>query len=237
MWNAVLLTSCKWPRPVLQYIMNLLVLNKKCPATPPSPPSRTLRGSLPKILVEDGIAFVNRSAAATAIAPSGDVADPPSTPAPPTLPAEDVVASVSTTCTTPAAGYVSSNSTNADAVLPPPPQVEVTATSEAVGWGEAFGPPYSAIFLDVDSKDTSVGMSCPPAAFLESAFLANLNALLRGAKTTDGGGGAPGVLAVNVAARSNELYVNAVDSIREAFVDGEVGKRAWWSPVVCDDCD
>ncbi|CAN0215867.1 unnamed protein product, partial [Hapterophycus canaliculatus] len=42
------------------------------------------------------------------------------------------------------------------------------------------GPPYSAIFLDVDSKDTSVGMSCPPAAFLEPAFLNNLKALLQG---------------------------------------------------------
>lgn len=95
-----------------------------------------------------------------------------------------------------------------------------------MGWGEAFGPPYSAIFVDVDSKDRSVGMSCPPAAFLDVGFLKNMRALLRGASATGGGGHGqargPGVLAINVAARSGELLSGAVGAVSEVFAGGEV---------------
>lgn len=116
--------------------------------------------------------------------------------------------------------------------LPPPPvfaeagETEATATSE-MGWGGVFGPPYSAIFVDVDNKDTSVGMSCPPAAFLEKTFLMNLKALLQGAGVGGGGGatsgeGPPGVLAINVAARSKQLFSGAVGAVCEAFAGGEV---------------
>lgn len=34
------------------------------------------------------------------------------------------------------------------------------------------------IMLDVDSKDPSVGMSCPPQAFVEEEFLLNIKKLL-----------------------------------------------------------
>lgn len=98
-----------------------------------------------------------------------------------------------------------------------------------VGWGDAFGPPYSAIFVDVDSKDTSLGMSSPPAAFLESTFLTNLKALLQGGDSSEGAGagagageGPPGVLAINVAARSKQLFADAVDAVCTAFSCGEV---------------
>ena len=37
---------------------------------------------------------------------------------------------------------------------------------------------YDVIILDVDSKDTSVGMSSPPAAFVEKDFLNNSKELL-----------------------------------------------------------
>lgn len=66
-------------------------------------------------------------------------------------------------------------------------------------------------------------MSCPPAAFLEPAFLEDLKTMLHG-----GGGSVaeagrpPGVLAVNVAARSKELFDGAVSAVCAAFPDGEV---------------
>ncbi|CAM9263609.1 unnamed protein product [Scytosiphon promiscuus] len=113
--------------------------------------------------------------------------------------------------------------TPAPVVLPPSPPGE-----DQTEWGQAFGPPYSAIFLDVDSKDTSVGMSCPPAAFLEPAFLNNLKALLQGGGSGGGKGGGgeggPGVLAINVAARSKELFGNAMTAVCAAFTGGEVHK-------------
>ena len=34
------------------------------------------------------------------------------------------------------------------------------------------------VMLDVDSKDTSVGMSCPPQAFVEENFLLAIKKLL-----------------------------------------------------------
>ena len=41
-----------------------------------------------------------------------------------------------------------------------------------------IGCKQDVIILDVDSKDASQGMSCPPAAFVEIEFLRNVNALL-----------------------------------------------------------
>lgn len=38
--------------------------------------------------------------------------------------------------------------------------------------------PYSAIVLDVDSKDVSAGMSSPPTAFVEPSFLTAARSLL-----------------------------------------------------------
>lgn len=37
---------------------------------------------------------------------------------------------------------------------------------------------YHLIILDVDSKDLSVGMSCPPKAFIEREFLREIDALI-----------------------------------------------------------
>ena len=34
------------------------------------------------------------------------------------------------------------------------------------------------VIFDVDSKDTSVGMSCPPQAFVDQEFLTQVHALL-----------------------------------------------------------
>ena len=38
---------------------------------------------------------------------------------------------------------------------------------------------YDVILLDVDSKDTSTGMNCPPQQFLEDGFLGNMKLLLK----------------------------------------------------------
>ena len=71
---------------------------------------------------------------------------------------------------------------------------------------------HAFIVLDVDSKDTSVGMSCPPLEFLSPGFLGRVKAAL-----VPGG-----MLAVNVAARSADMHKQALDSIRTAFPDGSL---------------
>lgn len=38
---------------------------------------------------------------------------------------------------------------------------------------------YDVVVIDVDSKDVSVGMSCPPAVFVSDDYLAELRAVLR----------------------------------------------------------
>ena len=69
---------------------------------------------------------------------------------------------------------------------------------------------YSFIVVDVDAKDTAVGMSCPPEAFVAPAFLGKLKAALR-----------PGGMALfNVAARSQALYEKACSALRTEFDQG-----------------
>lgn len=138
-----------------------------------------------------------------------------------------------------------SSSPPADQVVAPASGRGLESSSDSgrktagVGWDEAFGPPYTAIFVDVDSKDKSVGMSCPPAAFVEATFLNNLKSLLRGVppgKAVDRGGPSGngegqgqgqgqglGVLAINIAARSKGLYDGAVKAVSDVFAGGEVG--------------
>lgn len=38
---------------------------------------------------------------------------------------------------------------------------------------------YDAIMFDVDSKDLTVGMSCPPPAFVEKPFLQKVKTILK----------------------------------------------------------
>lgn len=37
---------------------------------------------------------------------------------------------------------------------------------------------FDVIMFDVDNKDSTVGMSCPPAAFVETVFLQKVSSLL-----------------------------------------------------------
>eukprot|EP00615_Pteridomonas_danica_P000556 CAMPEP_0114352280 /NCGR_PEP_ID=MMETSP0101-20121206/17825_1 /TAXON_ID=38822 ORGANISM="Pteridomonas danica, Strain PT" /NCGR_SAMPLE_ID=MMETSP0101 /ASSEMBLY_ACC=CAM_ASM_000211 /LENGTH=556 /DNA_ID=CAMNT_0001492597 /DNA_START=734 /DNA_END=2404 /DNA_ORIENTATION=- len=68
------------------------------------------------------------------------------------------------------------------------------------------------VVLDVDSKDSSVGMSCPPVSFLQETYLRKIkDSLIQG-----------GILVVNVAARSNEMYNSAIKSIQTVFNNGRM---------------
>jgi len=71
---------------------------------------------------------------------------------------------------------------------------------------------HGLICLDVDSKDVSVGMSCPPPAFLEAIFLSKVKTALH----------EDGLLVVNLSARSSELLKGALDAIKGAFPNGRV---------------
>ncbi len=71
-----------------------------------------------------------------------------------------------------------------------------------------FTPPYSAIFVDIDSKDMSVGMSCPPLEFVSTSSLTTFHSLL----WDDGG-----VLLINVAARNASLCSASVDATIHVF--------------------
>lgn len=87
-----------------------------------------------------------------------------------------------------------------------------------IGDGLEFGvgatKKYVFIVVDVDSKDTTVGMSCPPEAFLSDSYLGRIKDAL-----ADGG-----VLVLNVAARSPDMYQSALESVCRAFPssDGRV---------------
>lgn len=54
---------------------------------------------------------------------------------------------------------------------PPSEADAASAATLASSSPEALPQPYDVIVLDVDSKDVTAGLSCPPAAFLERPFL------------------------------------------------------------------
>jgi len=62
---------------------------------------------------------------------------------------------------------------------------------------------FSLIMLDVDSKDISSGMSCPPPAFLEPAFLASMARVL----------GEDGTLVLNLVCRDSVLRADLMASL------------------------
>ncbi|XP_065195073.1 eEF1A lysine and N-terminal methyltransferase-like, partial [Sycon ciliatum] len=68
-------------------------------------------------------------------------------------------------------------------------------------------PQYSAIMFDVDGKDSSVGMSCPPVAFVEHDFLVQVKDLLH----------PHGVFILNLVCRDVELQASIVARISSIF--------------------
>lgn len=63
------------------------------------------------------------------------------------------------------------------------------------------------IIIDVDSKDVSVGMSCPPRSFVEKEFLQSVR------KTLDN----EGVLMINLVCRSEKILSEVMETIKEVF--------------------
>ncbi|XP_055540802.1 eEF1A lysine and N-terminal methyltransferase homolog [Wyeomyia smithii] len=66
---------------------------------------------------------------------------------------------------------------------------------------------FRAILFDVDSKDSSQGMSCPPEAFLEQAVLANVSQLLKGT----------GIFVLNLVCRDDSLRQQVVEKLKQTF--------------------
>jgi len=67
--------------------------------------------------------------------------------------------------------------------------------------------PYHVIIVDVDSKDVTVGMSCPPASFLEKPFLDSVKALLH----------SEGLAIFNLACRSKPLLESTLAKLGNEF--------------------
>ncbi|XP_068095998.1 eEF1A lysine and N-terminal methyltransferase [Hyperolius riggenbachi] len=72
------------------------------------------------------------------------------------------------------------------------------------GKGEAA---YDVVMFDVDSKDTSLGMSCPPPAFVEKKLLQNVHKILKD----------DGVFILNLVCRDSVLKEKVMSVIHEVF--------------------
>ncbi|XP_064791595.1 eEF1A lysine and N-terminal methyltransferase isoform X1 [Oncorhynchus masou masou] len=83
------------------------------------------------------------------------------------------------------------------------------------------GHQYDVIMFDVDSKDPSLGMSCPPPAFVETAFLERVGNLLT----------SRGVFMLNLVCRDSALKKSVLGRVRGVFprvlfrgIEGEVNE-------------
>ncbi|XP_023860164.1 eEF1A lysine and N-terminal methyltransferase isoform X1 [Salvelinus sp. IW2-2015] len=83
------------------------------------------------------------------------------------------------------------------------------------------GHQYDVIMFDVDSKDPSLGMSCPPPAFVETAFLERVGNLLT----------PRGVFMLNLVCRDSALKKSVLGRVRGVFprvlsrgIEGEVNE-------------
>ena len=72
------------------------------------------------------------------------------------------------------------------------------------------------IVLDVDSKETGAGMSCPPESFVEPSYLQTLYTLLHPDH---------GILAINVAARDIQLFHKTCLAVQCVFPNIFLSKR------------
>ncbi|KFV65606.1 Methyltransferase-like 13 [Dryobates pubescens] len=86
---------------------------------------------------------------------------------------------------------------------------------------------YDAIMFDVDSKDLTVGMSCPPPAFVEKPFLQKVKTILK----------PEGVFLLNLVCRDAQLKESVLGTLREVFpllyarrIAGEVNEILFCQP-------
>lgn len=68
-------------------------------------------------------------------------------------------------------------------------------------------PSFSSILFDVDSKDSSLGISCPPKSFLEPAVLDSVKKLI----------GDTGIFILNLVCRDDDLRAKVVSDIKRCF--------------------
>lgn len=68
-------------------------------------------------------------------------------------------------------------------------------------------PALDAVLFDVDSKEPALGMSCPPAAFVEPALLRDVGSLI----------GPHGLFMLNLVCRDPVLKQTTVSSLKDAF--------------------
>ncbi|NWH76927.1 MET13 protein, partial [Piaya cayana] len=80
---------------------------------------------------------------------------------------------------------------------------------------------YDTIMFDVDSKDLTLGMSCPPPAFVEKTFLQKVKTILK----------PKGVFVLNLVCRDAHLKESVLATLREVFpllyarrIEGEVNE-------------
>ncbi|KAL1022484.1 hypothetical protein UPYG_G00028340 [Umbra pygmaea] len=86
---------------------------------------------------------------------------------------------------------------------------------------ERGGNQYDVIMFDVDSKDASLGMSCPPPAFVETSFLQKVGKMLT----------PRGMFMLNLVCRDSALKKSVLIGVRAVFprvlsrvIDGEVNE-------------
>ncbi|XP_007433820.1 methyltransferase-like protein 13 isoform X1 [Python bivittatus] len=80
---------------------------------------------------------------------------------------------------------------------------------------------YDVIMFDVDSKDSSLGISCPPPAFVEKTFLQKVRTLLK----------TEGIFILNLVCRDSLLQESVLAALKETFpllytrkIEGEVNE-------------
>lgn len=66
---------------------------------------------------------------------------------------------------------------------------------------------FDAILFDVDNKDVTVGMNCPPAEFLERSVLNNIKGLLS----------YYGLFILNLVCRNDSLRTKVLEDLKEVF--------------------
>jgi hypothetical protein len=87
---------------------------------------------------------------------------------------------------------------------------------------------FDFIVIDVDSKDSGSGMSCPPAGFVQVSYLQRLLSLLR----PDAG-----VLAINVSARDATAFLTTCKTVKDVFPTVFLSKRSHHSVDTSDALD
>lgn len=90
--------------------------------------------------------------------------------------------------------------------------VSVTVGDGLLAFENVSDASADVVVIDVDAKDAGLGMSCPPAAFLEATYLQKVKRSVRPG----------GVCVVNIVARSADEYRRALGNLRAVFDDVRV---------------